>query len=106
MTDEQQIRDLIGRWADVVHDGDMPAVLADYAPGIGGARSRSSRWRSRPARTLRSRSRWGRCGTAEQFERDPKQRLRLAVGLGKEAGRWTLTHEHHSFAVAAESPQV
>ena len=34
MTDEQQIRDLIGRWAAAVHDGDMPAVLADYAPGI------------------------------------------------------------------------
>src|SRR5258705_408329 len=34
MTDEQQIRDLIQRWASAVHDGDLPAVLADHAPGI------------------------------------------------------------------------
>src|SRR5260370_38605998 len=34
MTDEQQIRDLIERWATAVHDGDLPAVLADHAPGI------------------------------------------------------------------------
>jgi ketosteroid isomerase-like protein len=35
------------------------------------------------------------CGTAERFERDPEQRLRLTVGLRKEAGRWTVTQEHH-----------
>jgi ketosteroid isomerase-like protein len=34
MTDEQQIRDLIERWATAVHDGDMPTVLADHAPSI------------------------------------------------------------------------
>src|SRR6266702_1749795 len=34
MTGEQQIRDLIERWATAVHDGDMPAVLADHAPDI------------------------------------------------------------------------
>src|SRR5260370_13852115 len=34
MTDEQQIRDLIERWATAVHDGDLPAVLPDHAPGI------------------------------------------------------------------------
>jgi len=32
MTDEQQVRDLIERWATAVHDGDLPAVLADHAP--------------------------------------------------------------------------
>src|SRR6188472_2157126 len=34
MSDEQQIRDLIERWATAVHDGDMAAVLAGHAPGI------------------------------------------------------------------------
>ena len=34
MSDEQQIRDLIQRWATAVHVGDLPAVLADHAPDI------------------------------------------------------------------------
>ena len=34
MTDEQQIRELIERWAAAVHDGDLPVVLADHAPEI------------------------------------------------------------------------
>src|SRR6201986_3808699 len=34
MTDEQQIRDLIERWAVAVHDGDMAVVLEDHAPDI------------------------------------------------------------------------
>ena len=34
MTEEQQIRDLIERWASAVHAGDLPAVLADHAPDI------------------------------------------------------------------------
>src|SRR5260370_33117033 len=34
MTDEQQVRELIERWAIAVHDGDLPAVLADHAPDI------------------------------------------------------------------------
>ena len=34
MTDEQQIRDLIERWAIAVHDGDMATVLADHDSDI------------------------------------------------------------------------
>jgi ketosteroid isomerase-like protein len=34
MTDEQQIRDLIERWAAAARDGDLAAVLAHHAPGI------------------------------------------------------------------------
>ena len=34
MTDEQRIRDLIEVWATAVHAGDLPAVLANHAPGI------------------------------------------------------------------------
>jgi ketosteroid isomerase-like protein len=34
MTDEDQIRELIQRWAAAVHTGDMATVLADHAPDI------------------------------------------------------------------------
>ncbi len=44
-----------------------------------------------------------RCGTYEQFESTPEQRLRLTIGLRKVEGRWTVTHEHHSFADATGS---
>ena len=27
----------------------------------------------------------------------PDHRLRLTIGLVRRAGRWTVTHEHHSF---------
>jgi ketosteroid isomerase-like protein len=47
-----------------------------------------------------------RCGTPGQFERKPEQRLRLTIGLRKAGGRWTVTHEHHSFADATGSPEV
>jgi ketosteroid isomerase-like protein len=38
-----------------------------------------------------------RCGTAEEFEQDPGNRLRLTVGLRKEGGRWVVAREHHAF---------
>jgi ketosteroid isomerase-like protein len=38
-----------------------------------------------------------RCGTSEELERNPDNRLRLTVGMRKQAGQWTVTHEHHSF---------
>jgi ketosteroid isomerase-like protein len=41
-----------------------------------------------------------RCGTPGEFERKPEHRLRLTIGLRKAAGRWTVTHEHHSSADA------
>jgi hypothetical protein len=34
MTDEQQIRTLIERWAIAAHAGDIEGVLADHAPEI------------------------------------------------------------------------
>ncbi len=41
-----------------------------------------------------------RCGTREELAKDPKVRLRLTVGLRKEAGRWVIAHEHHSFPLS------
>ena len=38
-----------------------------------------------------------RCGTKEDFETDPDNRLRLTLGLRKLDGRWLVLHEHHSF---------
>jgi ketosteroid isomerase-like protein len=44
-----------------------------------------------------------RCGTPAEFERDPLHRLRLTIGLAKVKDRWTVTHEHHSFADASQT---
>ena len=131
LADEQVIRDLIERWAEAVHVGDMATVLADHSPDIvmfdvpppyEGVRGidayRDSwpgffRWQEGGAVfTIESLDVTAgaevafafallRCGTPEGFERDPDQRLRLTVGLRKIDGRWTVTHEHHSFTDAS-----
>jgi ketosteroid isomerase-like protein len=44
-----------------------------------------------------------RCGTDEEFEQDPDNRLRLTIGLRKEGGRWVVSHEHHSFPDKSQS---
>jgi uncharacterized protein (TIGR02246 family) len=134
MTDEQQIRDLVERWAAAAHDGDLPAVLADHAaeivmfdvpPPYQGVRGLDAyretwpgffAWQASGAVfeieslevTAGAEVAFAvallRCGTPEQFEREPDQRLRLTVGLRKTGGRWTVTHEHHSFADATGTP--
>jgi ketosteroid isomerase-like protein len=131
MTDEQQIRTLIERWATAVHDGDMPTVLADHAAdivmfdvpppeqGVRGMAAYQETWpgffewqRSGAVFQIESLEVTAgmdvafafallRCGTQEEFDRDPDHRLRLTVGLRKKADRWTVTHEHHSFADAS-----
>jgi uncharacterized protein (TIGR02246 family) len=130
MTDEQQIRDLIERWATAVHAGELATVLADHAPdivmfdvpppeqGVRGIDAYRATWpgffayqASGAVFDLESLEVTAgpdvafafallRCGTPEEFERRPERRLRLTIGLRKAAGRWTVTHEHHSFADA------
>ena len=132
MTDEQQIRTLIERWAAAVHEGDMATVLADHDPGIlmfdvpppyQGVRGIDAyretwpgffAWQASGAvfeiesldvtagADVAFASALLRCGTPAQFEREPEQRLRLTVGLRRAGGRWTVTHEHHSFADASQ----
>jgi uncharacterized protein (TIGR02246 family) len=132
MTDEQQVRDLIERWAAAVHDGDMPGVLEDHAPdivmfdvppphqGIRGLDAYRDTW---PGFFLWQAS--GamfdiesldvtagsdvafafallRCATPADLARHPEQRLRLTIGLSKVDNRWVVTHEHHSFADATD----
>jgi ketosteroid isomerase-like protein/transcriptional regulator with XRE-family HTH domain len=41
-----------------------------------------------------------RCGTPDDLARRPDHRLRITLGLRKEAGRWLIAHEHHSFPLA------
>lgn len=128
MSDEQQIRELIHGWAQAVHVGDLPTVLADHAADIvmfdvpppeRGVRGIDAyrdtwpgffEWQASGAifeiETLEVTAGADvafafallRCGTPAEFERDPDQRLRLTIGLRKAADRWVVTHEHHSFS--------
>jgi uncharacterized protein (TIGR02246 family) len=133
MTDEQQIRELIERWAAAAHDGDMAIVLADHAPdivmfdvpppeqGVRGLDAYRESWpgffewqASGAVFEIESLEVTAgadvafafallRCGTPADFERNPEGRLRLTVGLRKLRDRWVVTHEHHSFADASPS---
>jgi len=136
MTDEQQVRELIERWAIAVHDGDLPAVLADHAPdivmfdvpppeqGVRGIEAYRETWpgffawqASGAVFEIESLDVTAgadvafafarlRCGAPADFDRDPGHRLRLTIGLAKVEDRWIVTHEHHSFADATRSPDV
>ncbi len=128
MNDEQQIHELIQRWATAVHAGDLATVLADHAPdivmfdvpppqqGVRGLDDYRDTWpaffawqASGAVFEIESLEVTAgpdvafalallRCGTPAEFDRDPSQRLRLTIGLRKIEDRWTVTHEHHSFA--------
>jgi uncharacterized protein (TIGR02246 family) len=132
MTDEQEIRTLIERWAEAAHTGDLATVLADHAAdivmfdvpppedGVRGIDAYRATWpgffewqASGAVFELQSLDvtagsdvafAFGllRCGTPESFVSQPDHRLRLTIGLHKIDGRWTVTHEHHSFADASE----
>jgi uncharacterized protein (TIGR02246 family) len=126
-TDETQIRDLVTRWAAAVHAGDLAGVLADHADDIvmfdvpppdDGVRGLDAyrdtwppffEWQRQGATfevveldvTAGDDVAWAhallRCGTPEEHAEDPARRLRLTLGLRREAGRWVVAHEHHSF---------
>jgi len=124
MSIEQLIRD----WADAVHTGDLDTVVADHADDIvmfdvppphDGVRGMAAyretwppffQWQASGARFEIVELdvtegddvafAWAllKCGTDEDFSKEPDQRLRLTLGLRKVGGRWVVTHEHHSFA--------
>jgi uncharacterized protein (TIGR02246 family) len=124
--DEMQIRALIARWAKAVHAGEIAGVLADHSDDIvmfdvpppNEVRGKDAYRETWPpffefqkqgavfeivsldvtagsdvafAHALL------RCGTDEELKKSPDNRLRLTIGLRKEGGRWTVSHEHHSF---------
>jgi uncharacterized protein (TIGR02246 family) len=125
--DEAEIRGLIERWALAVHDGDLDAVLADHTEdivmfdvpppddGVRGIEAYRETWppffawqREGAVFELVSLNvtagadvafAYGllHCGTSEDLQNDPTNRLRLTIGLRKQAGRWVVSHEHHSF---------
>ena len=119
-SDEQAIRTLIERWATAVHDGDLATVVADHADdivmfdvpppfrGLRGIDDYTAAWPPF--------FEWQRSGAVFEIDEleveagsdvayalallrcaTPEQRLRLTIGLVHRAGRWTVTHEHHSF---------
>jgi uncharacterized protein (TIGR02246 family) len=124
---EAQIRTLIEQWAQAVHLGDMDGVLADHAndivmfdvsPPYDGVRGIDAYrdtwpgffdWQRRGATfdlvsleiTAGADVAFAhallRCGTPQELEAKPKNRLRLTLGLRKDGGRWIVAHEHHSF---------
>ncbi|WP_431883609.1 YybH family protein [Micromonospora gifhornensis] len=126
-TNEEQIRTLIERWADAVHHGDLTGVLADHTDDIvmfdvppphQGVRGLDAyretwppffQWQAQGASfeiesleiTAGDDVAFAyallRCGTEHDFADDPHNRLRLTIGLRKQAGRWVVAHEHHSF---------
>ena len=136
MTDEQQVRELIERWATAVHAGDLATVLADHdtdivmfdvpppQQGVRGIDAYRETWpgffdwqASGAVFEIESLAVTAgadvafafallRCGTAAELERQPEQRLRLTVGLRKLDGRWTVTHEHHSFPDTTGTPEA
>jgi uncharacterized protein (TIGR02246 family) len=125
--DENQIRDLLHRWAEAVHAGDLETVLVRHAndivmfdvpppeDGVRGLDAYRDTWppffewqRAGAAFEILTLDvtagedvayAWAllRCGTSEELERDPDRRLRLTVGLRREQGTWVVAHEHHSF---------
>ena len=127
MSNEDKVRDLIERWAIAVHAGNLDGVLADHADDIvmfdvpppeEGVRGIDAyretwppffEWQAQGAafEILSLDVTAGedvafayallRCGTKEELEKDPANRLRVTIGLRKENGRWLVAHEHHSF---------
>jgi ketosteroid isomerase-like protein len=125
MTDEQQIRRLIEEWAAAVHVGDLATVLADHSPdivmfdvpppqqGVRGIDAYRDTWPGffawqasgavfelveltvTAGTDVAFAHALLRCGTKDN---DLDNHLRLTVGLTRTAGRWQVTHEHHSFA--------
>jgi len=129
---QTRIKELIERWARAVHLGDIDGVLADHSDdivmfdvppphegvrGIGAYRHTWPpffEWQAKGASfeitslevtagdDVAFAHALLRCGTPEELERDPDNRLRLTIGLRKEGGRWVVTHEHHSFPDAGD----
>jgi uncharacterized protein (TIGR02246 family) len=126
--DEQQIRTLVERWAAAVHGGDIEGVVADHAEDIvmfdvppphDGVRGIDAyrdvwppffEWQAKGAsfEVVSLEVTAGvdvayayallRCGMPDELAERPDARLRLSLGLRKRDGRWSVAHEHHSFA--------
>jgi uncharacterized protein (TIGR02246 family) len=127
--DEDDIRALIERWAEAVHEGDLDQVLEDHADDIvmfdvppphDGVRGLDAyrdtwpgffEWQAKGAsfELVELHVTAGAdvafayalllCGMPQELADEPDRRLRLTIGLRKDGGRWTVAHEHHSYAI-------
>ena len=125
--DPQEITDLIRAWVSAVRAGELEGVLSAHAEDIvmfdlpppdNGVRGIDAYRETWPPffGWLRSGASfdiieldvtadddvayaWAllRCGTEDEFRKDPDNRLRLTIGLRRDGGRWVVCHEHHSF---------
>jgi len=125
--DPQEITDLIRAWVSAVRTGELEGVLSAHAEDIvmfdvpppdNGVRGIDAYRETWPPffGWLRSGASfdiveldvtageavayaWAllRCGTEDEFRKDPDNRLRLTIGLRRDGGRWVVSHEHHSF---------
>jgi len=125
--DRQEITDLIRAWVSAVREGDLEGVLSAHAEDIvmfdvpppdNGVRGIDAYRETWPPffGWLRSGASfdiveldvtagddvayaWAllRCGTEDEFRKDPDNRVRLTIGLRRDGGRWVVSHEHHSF---------
>lgn len=125
--DSAQIRALIERWAQAVHQGRIDMVVKDHAedivmfdvpPPYEGVRGADAyrevwpgffEWQAQGAvfdveelevtagQDVAFAHALVRCGTEEELAARPGFWLRLTLGLRKEADRWVVAHEHHSF---------
>ena len=127
MTAETDIRALVTRWVDGIRACDLDAVTAahsddivmfDVPPPYDGIRGIAAYRDSWPPffEFIRSGATFEpleldvvageevafahgllRCGGEKEFAENPDNRLRLTMGLRRIDGKWTITHEHHSF---------
>jgi uncharacterized protein (TIGR02246 family) len=127
VSDQQEIRELVERWAAAVHAADLDTVLADHSddivmfdvpPPYQGVRGIDAyretwppffEWQRRGASfeiesldvTAGDDVAYAyallRCGMPGELADNPDNRLRLTLGLTKQNGRWVVRHEHHSF---------
>ncbi len=134
--DEKTITELIEGWAAAIRAGDLPGVLTGHADDIvmfdvppprDGVRGIDAyrdtwppffRWLAGGAvfeivtievtagAEVAFAHVLARCGTPDDLARRPDQRLRITLGLRKEAGRWLVAHEHHSFPLAEVADRV
>lgn len=118
---------LVRRWADAVHVGDLHTVVENHADDIvmfdvpppdEGIRGLAAyrdvwppffEWQQQGAAFEITELEvaagndialvWARlrCGTPDELEKYPNNRLRLTIGLRKQDDQWLVTHEHHSF---------
>ena len=124
---EDDVRQLVERWAAAVHDGDLDTVLDRHDPGIvmfdvpppeEGVRGLDAyratwppffEWQRQGASfeitslevTAGADVAFAhallRCGTPDEFADQPDRRLRLTIGLRHHDDGWVVVHEHHSF---------